>query len=204
MNLERILQLAGIVTETITDDPDLNSRIEASLNTVTADSRAGILDALEILYNSEKPISARTWADQVKTLHPTQDPAVILTQARRLFPWLAERTADNLYKWHMVNDRDPTYSAIHNQITLTNIAQETMKRLGTFTLLELTNQISQQMGVPTEAIQGWVEHLINNFPTKITQQGNQYTYQDTPAPTRNTTMDLLRQLADRSGPHNEN
>lgn len=120
---------------------------------------------------------------------------MILTQTRRLFPWLAERTADNLYQWQVVNELDPTYSAIHSQITLTNVAQDAMKALGTFTLSELTNQISQQMGIPSEAIQGWVEHLLNNFPAKITRNGDQYTYADSTAPTRTSNMDMLRRLA---------
>lgn len=195
MNIRRIKQLAGIVTETITDDPDLNSRIEAGLNTLDAEDRAGVLDALEILYNSPNPITARQWADQVKTLHPETDPAVILTQTRRLFPWLAERTENNLYKWHVVNALDPTYSAIHSQITLTNVAQDAMKTLGTFTADQLTARVSQQLGVPESAIRGWIDHLLQTQPAKITHNNGQYTYQDIPAPTRSANIELLRRLA---------
>lgn len=197
MKLRRLQQLAGL-TETITDDSNLNSRIESGLNSVSAEDRAGILDALEILYNSAEPISARAWADQVKALHPEQDPAVILTQTRRLFPWLAQRTADNLYKWNVVNELDPTYSAIHSQITLTDIAKELMKTMGTFTLDELANRVSQQMGVPVSAIRGWVQHLLQTMPAKITQANGQYTYSDAPGPTRASNIDLMRRLAGNS------
>jgi hypothetical protein len=194
MNLRRIKKLAGL-SETITDDSQLNSRIEHTLKSAGADTPAGILDALEILYNSPEPISARTWADQVKALHPDQDPAVILTQTRRLFPWLAERTTNNLYQWHVVNELDPTYNAIHNQITLTNVAQDTMKRLGTFTAEKLAIQVSQQLGVPQHSIMGWIEHLLSNFPSKITKIGNQYTYADSTGTNRDSNMDMLRRLA---------
>ena len=195
MDLRRIKQLAGLVTETITNDAQLNSRIEAGLDSLAADTRSTVLDALEILYNANQPISARTWADQVKALHPEEDPAVILTQTRRLFPWLAERTADNLYQWQVVNKLDPTYSAIHSQITLTNVAQDAMKALGTFTLDQLIDRVSSEMNIPREAIQGWVEHLLNNFPSKVTKQNNKYTYTDNTTPTRTSNMDMLHRLA---------
>lgn len=195
MDLRRIKQLAGLVTETITDDSSLNSRIEAGLNSIPADERSGVLDALEILYSETQPISAKTWAERLKALHPEQDPAVILTQTRRMFPWLAERTADNMYKWTVVNELDPTYNAIHSQITLTNVAQDAMKSLGTFTADQLTNQVSQQLSIPASAIRGWIEHLLNNFPSKITKNGDQYTYNNTAMPSRMSNMDMLRRLA---------
>lgn len=198
MDLRRIKQLAGLVTETVTDDPNLNSRIEAGLKSVSAEDRTGILDALEILYNSAEPITARTWADQLKALHPNTDPAVILTQTRRLFPWLAERTTNNEYQWNVVNELDPTYNAIHSQIALTDAATQAMQALGTFTLDELVNRVSQQLSIPSDAIRGWVKHLVDNFPSKITQQGTEYTYQNTAAPTRSSNMDLLRRLAGNS------
>lgn len=198
MDLRRLQQLAGL-TETITNDSQLNSRIEAALDTVAPDDRPAILDALEILYSGAEPITARTWADQVKALHPESDPAVILTQTRRLFPWLAARTADNQYQWHVVNELDPAYRAMHSQITLTDTAKHIMKTLGTFTLQQLTDQISSELNVPPHSIVGWVMHLLQSLPGKITQQGNTYTYHTAPAPTRSANMDLLRRLAGNPG-----
>lgn len=194
--------LVNSICETITDDPHINHSIEHGLKKIPEDQRIPVLDALEILYMNQEPIILQAWADKLSDLHQNIDLGATLKLAVTTFPWLIARVAPRTYDWvENLNQipNDPAAQQGTSAVNLAKIVLDSMKALNSWTKDELAAWITQQTGIPQQAIMPYISHVLGVFPSKIQQDGDRYTWTQT----EKSGMDVIKNLVNRNN-NNEN
>jgi len=183
------------ICETITDDPHINRTIEHGLKKIPEELRVPVLDALEIIYMNQEPITVQDWADRLADLHQNLDLGSTLKTTVTEFPWLITRTAPRTYQWQENLDKKPENRSDHaGAIDLARTVLAGMKTLKTFTLDELAAWVKQQTGIPLQQITPYISHVISAFPDKIQKTQGGYTWTDN----QTSGIDIIKNIVDRS------
>ena len=209
MSLHHLRRLAGLPTllESIADTPELNLEIERRLDSLPENIRTSVLDALEALKDATGPLTTQEWAERVRTVHgdPNMKMGEVLKAAVTQFPFVVSRTAPKTYEWRVVASSseelvDPdTQEAIGSQVELTQDAFDIMREMGSFSAHDLERRLNAETGLPMMVVRAFVEHLLTNFESMLTRDGETYTVKEEPPATRDGTMRLLRDLTARRG-----
>lgn len=160
------------VTESISDRPSINFRIERELKKHDPAMQTRILDALEAVKDAGPDgISVKDWADAIKMLYPDDEHPVadLLRTVVGKFSCCIQRLGDKRYGW-VENDNDAgaavpqgVEDAMGDQVRLTSIALKTMRELGEFTVVELASAIARKSGMPISSAVGFAQHIIKQF-----------------------------------------
>lgn len=188
--------MVNAICETITDDPHVNRTIEHGLQSLPQEQRIPVLDALEILYMHQDPLALQAWADKLADLHKGLDLGSTLKAAVTTFPWLVARVAPKTYQWQEnmddVSTDQNTQAALSANIDLASMVMTGMKTLKTFTLMELATWVANNTGVAREQLAPYIEHVLRQFPGKVSQENGRFTWQDS----RGTGMDAIKRMLD--------
>jgi hypothetical protein len=172
-SIRRLRALAGLLTESVADDPMTNQRIEAALTPFPHDTQIAMLDALEVIKMAgAEGLTATEWANKVRDIY--QDPEMPLTDMFkalvRAFPFVVKRTLNGKWGWivsspDMTNDEmaaDPYRDLIGMQIDMTSTALAFMRQKGEFTLPELVRAFTER-GLPAQMAMMQAQHVVQTF-----------------------------------------
>jgi hypothetical protein len=201
MSLRRLRKLAGLM-ETVADEPEVNAEIERRLNSVPREMRTLILDALEVLKDAgPQGLAPIDWAKQVRNIHGDTSIQMkpILSLIVKEFPNVVVKLQPKVYAWRVLkasrgvdNFDERTTEALHQQVELTSIVLDLMRRMDSFTAKSLATVISGNSRIQPDVALRLVNHYLETFSSMLIKNGDRYKMK----PEEQTNaMDLLRSLA---------
>jgi len=219
-DLRRLLMLAGMLTESVADDPHTNREIERRLDKHPKDQHAIMLDALVALKDAGPTgLAPREWAGKVRQIHgEDMEMGPILTTVKREFDFIVRKNAEGRFVWLTSGpDDDPTVGMDPNiaelvslQVKLSSFALAAAHQLDTFTPAELGAAIRRDHpDLPAMAVNGYVNHFVDHFRSMLMPLGGgRYRVKSDPQAGVGTegSMQRLRDIAKRAaeGNHDPN
>lgn len=193
--LKRICQLAGL-KESISNDTEVNQRIENVLSTLSSKEQTLALDVLEIL-KMKGPLTAQQWTEAVRELHPTIRGKSIAEIVKK-FPFVVRRTRDGLYRWEddgLGEVPEEMFQAIGLSTQAINDAEDIIRNAGEIALDDWADQLSNRIPElpPTGpfSARAFLERIIQNLPMNIKDLGNGwYAYEEV----KEEPLAFIRQL----------
>jgi hypothetical protein len=169
MSLNRLRKLAGLLNESISDDPAINARIERQLNSEPLPEHAAWLDMLELLYNrGEKGVSRQELIRHMSELHGSDYETQRLASIEHMidalpdkFHFVVRQVVGNrdpdqdVYMWHPNQNADPPDDEAESDDDDDQIDPATRGAIGaqvdiTYTAMEAMREMTAQNGGFTE------------------------------------------------------
>lgn len=203
--LRRLRALAGLLTESIADDPHTNREIEKRLAMFPVEQRPMLLDALDAVKTAGRPLLPNEWARTVQQLYPEAPRDAVkdvITSAAREFKNVLRRAGGGV-EWIKSHDMsvEPdvdamTRSAVEGQVGMTYTALEIARALPSFTADDLGRALSQRLGLPDMITTAFAQHFIDQFRTYMQPVGpGSYRMAEEKPQTTADSMSLLRSIA---------
>jgi hypothetical protein len=203
MSLRRLRLLAGL-NESIADTSETNAEIESRLDQLPSEMRTHVLDALDVLKSAGKPVTLSDWADTIRSINGDGEMPMgeVLKAAVQQFPMVVAKVAAKTYQW--ITEKPTAATTVSDQIRsnvgLTSQAFAIMRAMGSFTEQELKNRLSASGNVPAQVVDGFVDHLMQNFSSMLVKNGDRYSVKDEQPADRDTTMQSFRDIVANAKP----
>ncbi len=202
-DIRRLRKLAGILNESIADDPYTNEEIERRLAQFPESGRPIVRDALEIVKNAGRPLLPNEWVRQLQSLYPTLNPddlREMTSTIPTLFNNLVRRNGGSV-QWIKAHDMeddpgvdDMTRSAVDTQVRMLYMAKEIARE--PFNVVTLGQELSRRTGVPSPVTTLLAQNFVDQFRSMLEPVGNgMYRMVDEKPTTTDDSMSLLRSLA---------